>query len=74
MKPFTIKNKDHKEDVVKRIQRDLRALVVWEFEDGDEECFNISSKAYKELFGENALESYFEQRREYLDKVNCGRR
>lgn len=70
MKPFKIQNKYHKESVIERIQRDLRALVVYEMEDGEEEGFNISSKAYEGLFGEDALDSYYEQRREHLDKRN----
>ncbi|AZU99726.1 hypothetical protein DK1_000022 [Bacillus phage DK1] len=70
MKPFTIQNKCHKKSVEERIMRDLRALVVWEIEHAEEEGFNISFEAYKKLFGENPLDSYYDQRRKYLDQIN----
>ncbi|ARQ95552.1 hypothetical protein SERPOUNCE_17 [Bacillus phage SerPounce] len=70
MKPFEIQNKYHKLSVIERVKRDLRALVMYELEDADEEGFNISSKAYKDLFGKDATEGFWEEKREYLDKIN----
>lgn len=70
MKPFEIQNKYHKLSVIERIKRDLRALVMYELEDAEEEAFNISSKAYKDLFGEDATDGFWEDKREYLDKIN----
>lgn len=69
-KPFVIQNRHHKRLVEERIMRDLRALVVWEFENANGENYNMVSTIYNEMFGENAMASYWEQRREYLDQIN----
>jgi len=70
MKPFEIKNREHKLKVIERLRKDLRALVMCELENADEEAFNISSKSYKDLFGEDATDEFWKEKRKYLDKIN----